>query len=159
VSQSRNALSAAVADGVTKALDGYQRQTERVLPESISITVVVVYPPADFRVFAGCTGIILCPVAVLIFSGSSVEQHIAAIIGLALAAVAVALTFAVRAVTPLQRQILLALFALAGGAIATEIPGFLRVDVTLGQKTVIGAGGALAVFVLLYLFSARKPPE
>ena len=155
----RDALSAAVAEGFAKALDDYRKRTERVTPESIS-TQVVAYPLFDFRIFIIiCAVVILCPVGILIFSGSSVEKHIAAIIGLTLAAVAVALTFAVRNVTSLQRQILLSLFALAGGAIATEIPGFLNVNMSFGAKSAIGAGGALAVFVLLYLFSARKPPS
>jgi hypothetical protein len=154
----RSALSAAVAEGVTKALDDYRKRTERIIPESVA-TRVVAYPLFDFRVFIVVCAAVFLFLGILIFSGISVEKHIAAIIGLALAAVTVALTFAVRNVTPLQRQILLSLFALAGGAIATEIPGFLNINMSFGAKSAIGAGGALAVFVLLYLFSARKPPN
>ncbi len=155
----RDALSAAIAEGVVKALDDYRKRTERIIPESVA-TEVVAYPLFDFRVFiVVCAAVFLFPVGILIFLGIGVEKHIAAIIGLALAAVAVALTFAVRNVTPLQRQILLSLFALSGGAIATEIPGFLNINMSFGAKSAIGAGGALAVFVLLYLFSARKPPS
>jgi len=152
-------LEAAVAEGVAKALEGYRKERETVVAEPIVVVVVVQPPAPDFRIVAVCVLVVLSPVGVLICFGGNVENHIAAIIGLALAAVAIALTFAFRDVTPLQRQMLLALFALAGGAIATEIPGFLDIKLTLGEKTAIGAGGALGVFVLLYRFSAAKPPE
>jgi hypothetical protein len=86
-------------------------------------------------------------------------EHVPAIIGLVLAAVAVVLAFTFGNATPLQRQIILTLAALAGGAIATEIPGFLNIDLSLGQKTGVAAGGALAVFVILYFWSASVPRE
>lgn len=87
------------------------------------------------------------------------EAHLALIIGLILAAVATALAFIFNNPNPLQRQIILTLAALAGGAIATEIPGFLDVNLSLGEKTGVAASGAIAVFVVLYFWSARKPPD
>jgi hypothetical protein len=87
------------------------------------------------------------------------DKHLAAVIGLVLAAVATVLAFTFAKATPLQRQIILTLAALAGGAIATEIPGFLSVDLSLGQKTGIAAGGALAVFIILYFWSAKTPRD
>src|SRR3954447_5352632 len=94
----QNSLSSAVAEGVSKALEGYKKQgTERVSPESISIQVVVVYPPADFRTFATLIIVIVLPVGLLVFSlGGAVEKHIPAIIGLVLVAASVALAFAFR---------------------------------------------------------------
>lgn len=145
-------------DAVDKALADYlKRGRERVEPEDIVGRV------RDSRfdplAFFCCAAVILIPVAILLATGADVEKHIALIVGLALAAVAVGLTFARSVHTPLQRQIILALFALAGGAIATEIPGFLNITLTLGAKTAIGASGAIAVFIVLYFFSAPKPPE
>ena len=87
------------------------------------------------------------------------ETHLALIVGLLLAACATVLAFVFGNATPLQRQIILALFALAGGAIATEIPGFLNVQLTLAEKTSVAAGGAIAVFVILYFWPAAKPRD
>jgi hypothetical protein len=42
------------------------------------------------------------------------------------------------------------MFAIGGGGVASEIPGLLKVDMTLGSKFAIAASGALALFVILY---------
>ena len=81
----------------------------------------------------------------------SMERHIPLIVGLILFAVAIVLAFAFGNPTPLQTRIILGAFSLGGGAIATEISGMIRVDLNLGTKLVIGATGALAIFVILYL--------
>ncbi|MGE0435335.1 MAG: hypothetical protein AB7G10_21520 [Reyranellaceae bacterium] len=143
---------------VEKALAGYlKRGRERVEPEDVVGRVRD--SRFDALAFFSCVAVFWSLIAFLAWKGLDVEKHIALIVGLVLAAVAVGLTFARSVHTPLQRQIILALFALAGGAIATEIPGFLNITMTLGEKTAIGAGGAIAVFVVLYFFSAPKPPE
>jgi hypothetical protein len=71
--------------------------------------------------------------------------HIAAVIGLVLAAVATLLAFTFGNATPLQRQIIL-----------SRLPELI-LDLSLGEKSTIAAGGALAVFVILYFWSARAP--
>jgi hypothetical protein len=43
--------------------------------------------------------------------------------------------------------------ALAGGGVGAVIPGFLDVSVTPSTKFALRAGGALAVFVILYFWS------
>jgi len=83
--------------------------------------------------------------------GDYMERHIALVVGLALIAVAIALAFVFGSPSPLQTRVILGTFSLAGGAIATEISGMIKVDMTLGSKLTIGATGALAVFVILYL--------
>ena len=83
--------------------------------------------------------------------GDYMERHIALIVGLVLIAVAIVLAFTFGTPTTLQTRIILGTFSLAGGAIATEISGMIKVDLTLGNKLAIGATGALAVFVVLYL--------
>jgi hypothetical protein len=79
------------------------------------------------------------------------ERHLPLLVGLILFAVAIVLAFTFGSPTPLQNRIILGAFSLGGGAIATEISGMIKVDLNLGQKLVIGATGALAIFVILYL--------
>jgi hypothetical protein len=79
------------------------------------------------------------------------ERHLPLIVGLLLFAVAIVLAFTFGAPTPLQSRIILGVFSLGGGAIATEIGGLIKVDLNLGQKLVVGATGAIAIFVILYL--------
>jgi hypothetical protein len=86
------------------------------------------------------------------------EAHLPLIVGLVLLLAGAALAFAFSVHTPLQRQIILALFALGGGAVATEaITGALNVNLSLGEKTAITAGGAFGIFIVMYFFAARRP--
>jgi len=43
--------------------------------------------------------------------------------------------------------------ALAGGGVGAVIPGFLELNMKAGAKLALRAGGALAVFVVLYFWS------
>ena len=79
------------------------------------------------------------------------ERHLPLIVGLVPFLIAIFLAFVFGTPTPLQQRIILGAFSLGGGAIATEISGMIKVDLNLGQKLVIGATGALAIFVILYL--------
>jgi hypothetical protein len=54
--------------------------------------------------------------------------------------------------TPFQYMVFRIVLALAAGGVAAMIPGFLRVDVKPG----IRAGGALAVFVVVFFFNPAK---
>lgn len=46
--------------------------------------------------------------------------------------------------------------ALAAAGIAAVIPGFLNVEISLGLKTVIRAGGAIAVFLIVFLMNPAE---
>jgi len=83
--------------------------------------------------------------------GTFMERHLALVIGLGLFVLAIILAFVFGNPTTLQTRMILGAFSLGGGAIATEISGMLKVDMTLGTKLTIGASGALAIFVILYL--------
>jgi hypothetical protein len=52
-----------------------------------------------------------------------------------------------------QFEILRIVLALAGGGVGAVIPGFLDVTVKSGTRLALRAGGALAVFVVLYFWS------
>ena len=52
-----------------------------------------------------------------------------------------------------QFEILRIVLALAGGGVGAVIPGFLDVSMTPNTKFALRAGGALAVFVVLYFWS------
>jgi hypothetical protein len=73
-------------------------------------------------------------------------------------ALAAVLWLAFRAETLSQEQfeILRIVLALAGGGVGAVIPGFLDVNLKPNAKLAVRAGGALAVFVILYFFS---PPH
>ena len=136
------------------------QKTSSRTQQQIEFDLDAVYVPMDTHRLHLVVGICLAPIAIAAVLGyANGMDHLALIIGLVLAAVATFLAFAFSAVTPLQRQIILTLAALAGGAIATEIPGFLNVNLSLGEKTGVAASGAIAVFVILYFWSARKPPD
>jgi hypothetical protein len=60
-----------------------------------------------------------------------------------------------------QFEILRIVLALAGGGVGAVIPGFLDVNMKAGTKLALRAGGALAVFVVLYFWSPAHwaPPS
>ncbi len=70
-------------------------------------------------------------------------------------ALAVVLWLGFRAETLSEQQfeILRIVSALAGGGVGAVIPGFLDVSMKAGSKLALRAGGALAVFVVLYFWS------
>ncbi|HJS84244.1 MAG TPA: hypothetical protein VJ779_02160 [Acetobacteraceae bacterium] len=60
-----------------------------------------------------------------------------------------------------QFEILRIVLALAGGGVGAVIPGFLDLNVKAGAALALRAGGALAVFVVLYFWSPAHwtPPS
>lgn len=78
--------------------------------------------------------------------------HFPALAGIVFIVLAVILAFAFSEPTDLQRHLILAMFALGGGGFGGEIAGFIKVDMKLGTKLTIAAGGAAAIFVLLFFF-------
>lgn len=79
------------------------------------------------------------------------KQKIPLLVGLLLMFTALALGFAYPEPNILQVRLILSTASLAGGLIASEIPGMFNLNMSLGNRLVVGATGALAVFVLLYL--------
>jgi len=71
---------------------------------------------------------------------------------LALAAV-LWLAFRSDSLTDQQFEILRIVLALAGGGVGAVIPGILNLDLKAGTGLALRAGGALAVFVVLYFWS------
>jgi hypothetical protein len=74
--------------------------------------------------------------------------------GSALIFIATILTLVVLIKNPsaLQAHIFLAVLALAAGGFSSALPGLLNVKMRLSKRLVIGATGALAVFVIVYFF-------
>ncbi len=72
-------------------------------------------------------------------------------------AIGIVLSLGLRAKTLSEQQfeILRIVLALAGGGVGAVIPGFLDVSMKAGAKLALRAGGALAVFVVLYFWSLR----
>src|SRR5271166_5070632 len=63
------------------------------------------------------------------------------------------LAFRAETLSEQQFEILRIVLALAGGGVGAVIPGFLDVSVKPSAKLALRAGGALAVFVVLYFWS------
>ena len=58
--------------------------------------------------------------------------------------------------TPFQYNIFRIILSLASAGVAAMIPGFLNVDINSTTGLLIRAGGALAVFVIVYFFNPAK---
>jgi hypothetical protein len=74
------------------------------------------------------------------------------ILGVVLVGVVLRISFAISQPNGLQCFILRVVLSLASAAIAAGIPGFINVEIGPG----IRAGGALAVFLLVYAFNPRS---
>lgn len=78
------------------------------------------------------------------------KKHFPAFVGIFFVLIAIILAFSFPEPTPLQIRVILAVLSLGGGAFGTEISGMIKVNLSLGEKFVIGATGAAAIFVILY---------
>jgi hypothetical protein len=58
--------------------------------------------------------------------------------------------------TSFQYTIFRSVMALAASGVAAMVPGFLTVDISEATKVAIRAGGALAVFVVVYFFNPAR---
>ncbi len=81
------------------------------------------------------------------------EMVLAFVFGVIAIGVVLWLAFRSNAISEQQFEILRILIALAGGGVAAVIPGFLDVSIKPTAKLALRAGGALAVFVVLYFWS------
>lgn len=75
--------------------------------------------------------------------------HFSAVVGIIFVLLAIILSFSFSKVTSLQHHIILATLSLGGGGFGGEIAGFLKIDLNMGDKLKIVAGGACAIFIIL----------
>jgi hypothetical protein len=76
--------------------------------------------------------------------------------GMFLLVAAVALAFLVPNQNNLQQHLVRGTFALGVGLVASQIPGLINIDLGVGEKATITAGGAFAVYVISYFFVPAK---
>src|SRR5271165_4775854 len=81
------------------------------------------------------------------------EMGLAFVFGCVALAAVLWLAFRGQTLSEQQFEILRIVLALAGGGVGAVIPGFLDVSVKASTKLALRAGGALAVFVVLYFWS------
>jgi hypothetical protein len=81
------------------------------------------------------------------------EIVLAFVFGCAALAAVLWLAFRSDSLSSQQFEILRIVLALAGGGVGAVVPGFLDLHLKAGAKLALRAGGALAVFVLLYFWS------
>src|SRR5271165_2139485 len=89
------------------------------------------------------------------------EMGLAFVFGCVALAAVLWLAFRAETLSEQQFEILRIVLALAGGGVGAVIPGFLDVTVKVSTKLALRAGGALAVFVVLYFWSPAhwQPPR
>ncbi len=89
------------------------------------------------------------------------ETVLAFVFGIVALAVVLWLAFRAETLSEQQFEILRIVLALAGGGVGAVIPGFLDVSVKASTELALRAGGALAVFVVLYFWSPAHwaPPS
>jgi hypothetical protein len=81
------------------------------------------------------------------------EMSLAFVFGCVALAAVLWLAFTAEALSEQQVEILRIVLALAGGGVGAVIPGFLDLSMKASSKLAVRAGGALAVFVVLYFWS------
>lgn len=104
-----------------------------------------------------CSGLGLCiflPAVLWIFNArefmkKSDEKKLAYVFGVVFVVVLLVLALAVPNPTEFQYTVFRIVLALAAAGVAAMVPGFLEVTVS----TWIRAGGALAIFVIVYFYS------
>lgn len=92
---------------------------------------------------------------------SSVTLQMILAFGFGLVFIITALTLAVRVPSPtsFQYAVFRIVLALAAAGVAAMIPGFINLDVTSGAVVAIRAGGALAVFAIVFFFKPAALAE
>ena len=80
------------------------------------------------------------------------EEHIPGLLGVAFLLICIVLAVVFSNPSEFQRRVFIGALAIGLAGIGAEIPGFLNVQLTLGQKLGVTAAGALGIFVLVYFF-------
>lgn len=83
---------------------------------------------------------------------------LAFIFGVIFVAVLLAVNILIPNPTPTQYETFRIILALAAGGVGAMIPGILNVKMSTGSNFLLRAGGALAVFVIVYFFQPGLPP-
>jgi hypothetical protein len=86
------------------------------------------------------------------------EIVLAFVFGCVALAVVLWLAFRSDSLSSQQFEILRIVVALAGGGVGAVVPGFLDLHLKAGAKLALRAGGASAVFVILYFWSPAHWP-
>jgi hypothetical protein len=93
--------------------------------------------------------------------GRKLEILLAFTFGCVALAAVLWLAFSKDSMNDQQFEILRIVLALAGGGVGAVVPGFLDLQLNGGARFALRAGGALAVFVVLYFWSPahwKTPP-
>ncbi|WP_119270305.1 hypothetical protein [Taklimakanibacter deserti] len=83
---------------------------------------------------------------------------LAFIFGVIFVAVLLAVNILIPNPTPTQYETFRIILALAAGGVGAMIPGILNLKMSTGSNFLLRAGGALAVFVIVYFFQPGLPP-
>lgn len=83
---------------------------------------------------------------------------LAFVFGLLFIGLTLVISIIIKNPTPYQYSVFRMISSLAGAGVAALIPGFLFVEINPGTQLLIRAGGALAVFILLYFFRPANLP-
>jgi len=83
---------------------------------------------------------------------------LAFVFGVIFVTVLLVVSLAVPNPTPTQYETFRTIMALAAGGVAAMIPGILKIDLKAGSKFALQAGGALAVFVIVFFYHPGLPP-
>jgi hypothetical protein len=89
-------------------------------------------------------------------TSSMLSVTLAFVFGVVFLATLLTLTVAIPNPTEQQFQIFRIVIAIAAGGVAAVIPGLLDIRMDTGRRLVLRAGGALAVFVIVYFFSPAR---
>jgi len=81
------------------------------------------------------------------------QTGIAFLFGIMALGVVLWLSFSTSALNDQQAEVLRIVLALAGAGFGAMLPGFLDLQVGAGTRLTLRAGGALAIFVVLYFWS------
>jgi hypothetical protein len=78
------------------------------------------------------------------------------VLGIVLTLTALVLAFVFSQPTALQAQLIRSTFALGAGGLASQIPGLLNVQLSVGGQATITAAGAIAVYIVTFFFKPAK---
>jgi hypothetical protein len=86
-------------------------------------------------------------------NGAQLGVILAFVFGVVFVTALLALVIFIPNPTPPQFEVIRIILALAAGGVAAMIPGFLNLKLGLGSNLALRAGGALAVFAIVYFYS------
>jgi hypothetical protein len=126
----------------------FTKLTNRDLSE-IRVSAVTPFPPiaGDKKVYNAH------PNGKSLLDNWSLQSIVAFVFGVAFIVTLMVLAIAFPAPTPFQYNVFRIVLSLAAAGVAAMIPGFIYLDVDSKVGLLIRAGGALAVFVMVFFFN------